>query len=430
MEGAERLAADVHRPGRREVAGGDDREDLRRAPQDGAVARGRHRAALRDPGRREPGRAGRGPHHPRVHHRETEGLHPPDPRPPLRHGLHRLLRLVLGGGRARAAQRGVPAAPEDERGQLPGPPGRAPGDGVVQEGDPLASRTSRDSGIASTRSGAEVYNKLGIATVVLAGGEIVPALERGAIDGAEWINCYDDKILGIDKVAKFHYAPGMHEPTTVGEFIINKAKWDALPPDLKEIVKTSVQASYWNHFVRFQEKTAKACQELLASGVKIIKTTDELNKAFLESVRRGLAGRRGQGRVLPEGDRLAEEVLRAAGALPPLVLAELQLHRRALLQGQDLAEVEGWGGRTPGGGAEDRPVARAITGSSRRTAGSLLLGLGAPLPRTERRNRVATAAPVAQNHQDVAPAVRATIKLIDTDRRLVGQGRGLAHRAR
>ncbi len=132
-------------------------------------------------------------------------------------------------------------------------------------------------------AGAEVYNKLGIASVVLAGGEIVPALERGAIDGAEWINCYDDKILGMDKVAKFHYAPGMHEPVTVGEFIINKAKWDALPADLKEIVKVSVQASYWNHFVRFQEKTAKACAELIAAGVKIVKTTDELNKGFLKA---------------------------------------------------------------------------------------------------------------------------------------------------
>ena len=72
--------------------------------------------------------------------------------------------------------------------------------------------------------GAETYSKLGIATVTLPGGEIVPALERGAIDGAEWVNCSDDKILGIDKIAKFHYAPGMHEPVTVGEFIINKAQ--------------------------------------------------------------------------------------------------------------------------------------------------------------------------------------------------------------
>jgi TRAP-type mannitol/chloroaromatic compound transport system substrate-binding protein len=128
---------------------------------------------------------------------------------------------------------------------------------------------------------AEVYNKLGIPSVLLAGGDILPALERGAINGAEWVNCYDDQILGLDKVAKFHYVPGVLEQVTVGEFIINKAKWDALPADLKAVVKTSVQASYWIHFVRFQKKTAKACQELLASGVKIVKTADELNEAFL-----------------------------------------------------------------------------------------------------------------------------------------------------
>jgi TRAP-type mannitol/chloroaromatic compound transport system substrate-binding protein len=130
--------------------------------------------------------------------------------------------------------------------------------------------------------GAEVYGKLGISAVTIPGGEIVPALERGVIDGADWINCYDDKVLGLDKVAKFHYAPGMHEPVTVGDFIINKTKYDALPADLKEIIKVSVQASYWNHFVRFHEKTAKACQELIKQGVKIVKTTPELNQRFLK----------------------------------------------------------------------------------------------------------------------------------------------------
>jgi TRAP-type mannitol/chloroaromatic compound transport system substrate-binding protein len=131
--------------------------------------------------------------------------------------------------------------------------------------------------------GAETYGKLGISAVTIPGGEIVPALERGVIDGAEWINCYDDKILGMDKVAKFHYVPGMHEPVTVGELIINKAKYDALPADLKEIIKLSAQAAYWVHFVRFQEKTAKACAELIAQGIKVIKTSDELNRRFLKA---------------------------------------------------------------------------------------------------------------------------------------------------
>jgi TRAP-type mannitol/chloroaromatic compound transport system substrate-binding protein len=92
----------------------------------------------------------------------------------------------------------------------------------------------------------------------------------------------DDRILGIDS-RQVPLRPGHARAHHGGEFIINKGKWDALPADLKEIVKTSVQASYWNHFVRFQEKTAKACGELLASGVKIIKTTDELNRAFLKA---------------------------------------------------------------------------------------------------------------------------------------------------
>jgi TRAP-type mannitol/chloroaromatic compound transport system substrate-binding protein len=166
--------------------------------------------------------------------------------------------------------------------------------------------------------GAETYGKLGISAVTLPGGEIVPALERGVIDGAEWINCYDDKILGLDKVAKFHYVPGMHEPVTVGEFIINKNKWDALPADLKEILKTSMQAAYWVHFVRFQEKTAKACGELLAQGIKIIKTSDELNNRFLKTYDEIAAGYAAKD---PFYKKVADSQKKYAGLLVPYRLS-------------------------------------------------------------------------------------------------------------
>jgi TRAP-type mannitol/chloroaromatic compound transport system substrate-binding protein len=130
--------------------------------------------------------------------------------------------------------------------------------------------------------GNEAYGKLGIAAMTIPGGEIVPALERGVLDGAEWQGCHADKILGIDKIAKYHYAPGMHEPMTVGEFIINEKRYNDLPADLREIIKVATQASYWVHFVRWQIQTEKACQELLKEGIKIIKTSDELNSKFLE----------------------------------------------------------------------------------------------------------------------------------------------------
>ena len=78
---------------------------------------------------------------------------------------------------------------------------------------------------------------------------------------------------------------------------------------------------------------------MLASGVKIIKTSDELNRRFLkaydEIVATNVAKDDFYKKVVDSQKKYSER----GGALPPLVLAELQLHRGALLQGQDLAEV-------------------------------------------------------------------------------------------
>ena len=60
----------------------------------------------------------------------------------------------------------------------------------------------------------------------------------------------------------------------ITEFISNEKRYNELPADLKEIIKVAAQASYWVHFVRWQIQTEKACQELIKSGVKIIKTSD------------------------------------------------------------------------------------------------------------------------------------------------------------
>ena len=78
--------------------------------------------------------------------------------------------------------------------------------------------------------GAETYGRLGVAVVTLPGQEIVPAMERGVIQGAEWINCLEDKKLGLHKVAKYYYTPGMHEPVTGGQIVFNKEVWAKLPP--------------------------------------------------------------------------------------------------------------------------------------------------------------------------------------------------------
>lgn len=63
--------------------------------------------------------------------------------------------------------------------------------------------------------GAEIFSRLGAVPQSLPGGEIYPALERGAIDAAEWTVPYDDEKLGFHKVAKYYYYPGWWKPALI-----------------------------------------------------------------------------------------------------------------------------------------------------------------------------------------------------------------------
>jgi TRAP-type mannitol/chloroaromatic compound transport system substrate-binding protein len=129
--------------------------------------------------------------------------------------------------------------------------------------------------------GAETYGRLGVTVVTLPGGEIVPAMERGVIEGAEWINCEEDKKLGLHNVAKHYYTPGMHEPVTGGQLMINGNTWKKLSPDLQEIIKVaSMYATVQRNFALNRE-TAHACQDLIKAGVTLHRTPDDILLNFL-----------------------------------------------------------------------------------------------------------------------------------------------------
>ena len=129
--------------------------------------------------------------------------------------------------------------------------------------------------------GAETYGRMGVSVVTLPGGEIVPAMERGVIQGAEWINCDEDKKIGLHQVAKHYYSPGMHEPVTGGQLIFNKKVWASMSPELKEMAKVaSVHATTIRNQIQVKE-TAQACQDLIKAGVQMHRTPDEILINFL-----------------------------------------------------------------------------------------------------------------------------------------------------
>ena len=90
--------------------------------------------------------------------------------------------------------------------------------------------------------GGEVMRRLGVTAVSLPPGEILPALQSGAIDGAEFLGPWSDIALGLNKAASYYYWPGFHEPNGSAECLVNKAAYEALPADLKAIVATVCDA--------------------------------------------------------------------------------------------------------------------------------------------------------------------------------------------
>lgn len=86
--------------------------------------------------------------------------------------------------------------------------------------------------------GGKVLAKAGGTPMLVSGGEIYTNLERGVIDAAEWIGPYHDYKMGFHQVAKYYYYPGWHEPGPALEMLVNKSKFEALPADLQQILRT------------------------------------------------------------------------------------------------------------------------------------------------------------------------------------------------
>jgi len=90
--------------------------------------------------------------------------------------------------------------------------------------------------------GGEVLRRAAAVVVLLPPGDIVPAMQSGAIDAAEWVGPWNDLAFGLPKVAPYYYLPAFHEPGAALELSVNKEKYDALPADLRAIVSAAASS--------------------------------------------------------------------------------------------------------------------------------------------------------------------------------------------
>ena len=97
----------------------------------------------------------------------------------------------------------------------------------------------RTSGLA-----VEMFTALGMSAVQMAPADIVPALDRGLLDGAEFASATDDRIMGFPDVAKFYLQQSYHMANNFCEVMFNKSKHDALPEDVRAILKYVPHAAH------------------------------------------------------------------------------------------------------------------------------------------------------------------------------------------
>ncbi|HSB49403.1 MAG TPA: TRAP transporter substrate-binding protein [Burkholderiales bacterium] len=131
---------------------------------------------------------------------------------------------------------------------------------------------------------AEIFQRMGMQTVNMPGGEIVPSAQRGVIDCAEWVGGIEDLRLGLPQVWKYHYSPGMHETNTMLELIINGDVWRSFTPLQQEAVRAATLESFVRWGVKWQRQNAEAIEEMRTKhGTQILRTPPDVLLAFLKA---------------------------------------------------------------------------------------------------------------------------------------------------
>jgi TRAP-type mannitol/chloroaromatic compound transport system substrate-binding protein len=148
----------------------------------------------------------------------------------------------------------------------------------------------------------DVFTALGAAVNALPGGEIVPAMDRGLLDAAEFNNATSDRILGFPDVSKVCMLQSYHQNAEQFEISFNKTKFDALPAKMKAIIENAVEAASQDMSWKAIDRYSKDYMEMQSKDkVRFYKTPDAV-------LQRQLTGYDAAAAKKAEGNALFKEI--------------------------------------------------------------------------------------------------------------------------
>jgi TRAP-type mannitol/chloroaromatic compound transport system substrate-binding protein len=147
----------------------------------------------------------------------------------------------------------------------------------ISKKEDLKGMKFRTNGLA-----IDLFTAMGAAVNALPGGEIVPAMDRGLLDGAEFNNASSDRLLGFPDVSKICMLQSFHQSSETFEISFNKTKYNALPAKMKAIIENAVEAASSDMSWKAVDRYSKDYREMQAKdGVKFYKTPDAILQAQL-----------------------------------------------------------------------------------------------------------------------------------------------------
>lgn len=147
-------------------------------------------------------------------------------------------------------------------------------------------RTLEDlQGLKLRTAGAwlEISKGMGAAPVTMPGGDVYPALERGAIDATEWGTLWENKAPGFHRITKYVIIPGIHQPTAPFELVINQKAWDSLSESDQQLIRDAAFITTMDSWLTIGQEDAKALSFFKEQGNEVIELDPEVQYAAREA---------------------------------------------------------------------------------------------------------------------------------------------------
>ncbi len=126
---------------------------------------------------------------------------------------------------------------------------------------------------------ADIYRAAGVSTVLLPGGEVYPALEKGVIDASDYVSWAINYNLGFAEITKYVImgppsTPCLHQPVDLMSVEINMNTWKRIPKHLQQLLEAAVKWHSWDQYTAIQKADLEAIPKYLAKGIEVIRLKD------------------------------------------------------------------------------------------------------------------------------------------------------------